>query len=170
MTSESIAKHYAQIEAEGIEPGDLLPPARPELDEGYTVTVCCIHRHAGAFEYPGVILEILTAEGLRGEGRARVQVWKDHLNNGSGGWETFVVDLDCLTLADHEIGACMNCGRYDWYDRFDDECHCSDCQPEPEVEEVEEDYTGYNRPTDDVLYELHLMFQQMRERRTQVRR
>lgn len=107
--------------------------------KGYTVNVCCIHRHAGQFNYPGVILEILPVAGLSGEGRARVQVWKDHLNYGAGGWDTYTVDLCCLELADHEIGACLDCGCYDWYARFDDDCRCAVCQPETEAEPDDED-------------------------------
>lgn len=100
----------------------LLPPAPPELEPGYNVTVHSFNLSmGGAVQYPGVVLDLYPATE-----RAWVQVWRfDHI-----GWERIGIGIDHLTICDHEIGQCMACERWDWYDNLsEDECRCSACQP-----------------------------------------
>jgi len=101
-------------------PGDLLPPVPPELEPGCNVTVHSANRaFGGPVEYPGVVLDVYPATE-----RALVKCWRfEHV-----GWEIIGIASDRLEIGDHEIGQCMDCGRYDWYHQLsEDECLCAGC-------------------------------------------
>lgn len=86
---------------------------------GLNVTVHSTNRSmGGAVTYPGVITALF-------DGRARVQFWRW----SDVGWETAAFDLDLLTVEDHDIGYCLDCGKYDWYANLSArDCRCNACE------------------------------------------